>query len=114
MNFNGTPRPGGYCLRLQSAGCAQPYATPITRASLSNDESRAYCGIAESFATCEAVIDMTSSTNCAINEDCGGDGLADGRCETVGTLVNKCTYACESAAQCLGSQMCSVDTPYCH
>ncbi len=115
MTFNGTPRDGGYCLRRKgNTDCTRPYRVLITATSLSGQPAEEYCGINQALTTCDAVLDTTDDTGCTLATDCGAPGLNDGLCQTVGGAANKCTYACETAAQCPGSQACTDDTPYCH
>jgi len=105
MNYQGTPRPNGYCLKLVSATCERPYGTPINRGSLSDPNNPlAHCGIPESVTTCDAVLDLIHDTSCTAAtaaEDCGDPLIADdGRCETVGTFPDRCTYSCVMDAEC--------------
>ncbi|QED31086.1 hypothetical protein FRD00_03645 [Persicimonas caeni] len=111
MNFDGTALPDGYCLKTVSSGCSRPYgAVVITRASVSGAPEDSYCGIVESMTTCEAVVDLVQDTSCASNADCGVSGQDDGRCEQVGTLTDRCSYACSLGAQCPGSISCGGPT----
>jgi hypothetical protein len=100
MEFQGEARDGGYCLKDSTVeGCNDnPYRslTP-SRVSLSNAPGALYCTINESFATCEAVLDLEADKGCSVPEDCGAPGLDDGLCETVTATVNKCTYECSGA-----------------
>ncbi|MCC6872999.1 MAG: hypothetical protein IT378_01725 [Sandaracinaceae bacterium] len=100
MMFGVSPRPTGYCLKSVNGGCVQPYAiqTPV-RETLSGVGGMTFCGINESFTTCEAVLalDMNARCDSGMDSECPEGGL----CRTVGTLANRCTYECNDAAQCL-------------
>jgi hypothetical protein len=120
MTFKGEPRPKAYCLRRGSVGCAEPYTIGFAAESLSGAAEETYCGInqdgglqPETSVTCEAVRDLIDNTSCTTNTDCGeGQG---GLCQTVGLVMNKCTYACSGSAECLSTRMCDAPTtPYCH
>jgi hypothetical protein len=114
MEFMGEPREGGYCLKRGATGCVQPYNSPTPeRASLSGAAPEAYCGILEDRTTCEAVLDLIASTSCATAEDCGAEGVADARCESVNMTPNKCTYDCGVAADCPSSTICGAAGAYC-
>jgi hypothetical protein len=110
MNFQGTARPGGYCLLVSSgSNCVEPYSTLLTRGSLSQpNDAKTFCGIAESLTTCEAVLHLINNQGCTSDTDCGATGLNDGLCRTVGALANKCTYACGLAAQCPTPLVCNT------
>lgn len=100
MNYMGTPRPDGYCLRLVSAGCERPYgSTLITAESLSGAGEADYCGIEQELTTCDAVRAMREGRECT-----GGDVTlcadAGARCETIGAFDDLCTYSCGTATQC--------------
>jgi hypothetical protein len=125
MEFDGTPRQGGFCLRRVAKTCAKPFQTPITTASLSGAASEQYCGIDQENVRCEAVLDLIGDADCSggldtscgcardTNGACTGPGEG-GLCETVGVNANKCTYACGATAQCPNGTVCTVDDPYCH
>jgi hypothetical protein len=110
MNFQGTARPGGYCLLVSSgSNCVEPYSTLLTRGSLSQpNDAKTFCGIAESLTTCEAVLHLINNQGCTSDTDCGATGLNDGLCRTVGALANKCTYACSAVAQCPTGFSCNT------
>jgi hypothetical protein len=107
MTFMGAPREGGYC--LLAGDCARPYSmsTPERR-SLSGAPPGAYCGIDESATTCEALLDLINDTACMTDENCGADGLADGLCERVGAVADRCTIPCGLAGQCPAGLSCSA------
>ena len=109
MNFMGTARADGYCLKRFSTGCARPYTvTTAARVSLSAALVETYCGVDEASTTCEAVLALVDDAACAASTDtdCGVTGLADGLCRTVSGVMNRCTYACTTAAQCPGAVTC--------
>jgi hypothetical protein len=121
MDFQSVGRPGGYCLKLVSTGCEAPYKIPTpSRASLSGAAAAKYCGINEAVTTCEAVLALTKSATCTLDDECGAAGLDDGRCETVGVDANHCTYSCSSDVTCpsdfpcgttSGNKYCGGPTP---
>ena len=113
-------RAGGYCLKLVSAGCVQPYSTGSgERVSLSGETVTNACSVNETFTTCEAVLDYLDGKDCTSSSDCGAAELADARCETVGVLAQECTYTCSgSSSQCEASQSCGntskpAEDPWC-
>lgn len=109
MEFMGAARTGGYCLKQLDTGCAQPFTTPTpARASLSGAAAEVYCGLVETVTTCEAVLALINNDGCTTDDDCGAPGLADGRCELVNGVANKCTYGCTAASQCESGFMCPV------
>ena len=116
MNYMGTARPDGYCLKLASTGCARPYLIPVTGVSLSGfgDDETTYCGIDQNSTTCDAVRALRESRECA-----GGDATlcadAGARCEMVGLAPNRCTYPCGSPADCppIGIGSTCVGSSYC-
>jgi hypothetical protein len=114
MNFDGTPRAGGYCLKRGATGCVAPYRVPSdARVSLSGASAEVYCGVNEAVTTCEAVLDLIDDRACApaTDDDCGVPGLNDGRCRTVGGRANRCTYSCGTAADCPAGRACT--SSYC-
>jgi hypothetical protein len=117
MNFQGTARPGGYCLLVSSGtNCVEPYRVLINgRASLSQPtDLKNYCGIAEDTTTCEAVLHLINNQGCTGDADCGATGLNDGLCRTVAGAANKCTYACAGPAQCPSvAPTCNNPPAYC-
>lgn len=111
MEFQGTGRPDGYCLKLASETCSQPYNLVVLDAeSLSGLEEATYCSINESITTCDAMRALRSGQVCA-----GGDELlcadAGARCEMIGIAANQCTIPCGAATQCPLGFTCDVD--YC-
>ncbi len=116
MKFQGTDLPDGYCLKIASTGCNQPYYSAINRMSLSGAAAEDYCGIAESLTTCAAVLDLKASKTCSSDGECGLSGTDDARCEQVGLASNRCTYSCDLSTQCPGSTSCGSapgNTDYC-
>jgi hypothetical protein len=125
MNFQGTARDGGFCLRRATKTCTQPYKVPITAQSLSGADAESYCGIEQTLTRCEAVLDLVNSRACpdGLDTSCGcqrdGDGActgagAGGLCKTVGVDANQCTYPCAVANQCPTAFSCDVPaTAYC-
>jgi hypothetical protein len=125
MNFQGTARDGGFCLKRFSAGCDQPYKVPLTEVSLSGAPSEAYCGIDEAVTRCEAVLDLLHSRACpdGLDSSCGChrdengnclDAGLGGLCRTVDMVSNQCTFPCDADNRCLPSLACSDSAPkYC-
>lgn len=106
MTFMGTPRPGGFCLRLASAGCARPYfPAPAQRTSLSG-MSDTYCVLIEELATCEALGSWFEGVECTDAAQCGNSELDDGRCETIRGR-SKCTYTCARVDDCPATSSCT-------
>ncbi|HKY34613.1 MAG TPA: hypothetical protein VJN18_01630 [Polyangiaceae bacterium] len=125
MEFNGTPRTGGFCLKRSAKTCAKPFQTPIAVASLSGAPSEQYCGIDQENVRCEAVLDLIGDAACSdgLDTSCGCardmDGNctnagAGGLCRIVGVNPNKCTYTCGASAQCPTGFTCTGAQPYCH
>jgi hypothetical protein len=102
MNLNGKAL-GGYCLRLESAGCAVPYSVRLTAGSLSGAPSANYCGIDQTATTCKAVLDLVAGQIICTNDTNCGLGQGDGLCKTVGTIANRCTIPCASGSNCLNA-----------
>lgn len=125
MEFQGTARPGGFCLKRVAKTCARPFQTPTTGVSLSGAASEQYCGIDEDSTRCEAVLDLLASMACADgmdiscgclrdqNGECTNTG-AGGVCRTVGVNANQCTYACGVTNDCPTGKTCTAGQPYCH
>lgn len=111
MNYMGTERPDGYCLRLSSATCTRPYGTTlITAVSLSGEAEAEYCGIDQATTTCDAVRALRESRACTGGDVslCANDGA---RCEMVGAFADRCTYSCGTPDQCPTGVTC--DGEYC-
>jgi hypothetical protein len=100
MNFKGQAL-GGYCLRLESAGCEVPYSVRLTASSSSGAPSANYCGIDQAATTCAAVLDFVAGKKTCGNDINCGLGQGDGLCRTVGTISNRCTIPCSSGTNCL-------------
>ncbi len=102
MAFNAVDRVGGYCLEDVDAGCDQPFGVGVSgRNTLSGVTGKAFCGINEVNATCEAVRALLDNQQCPGGAD--GECPESGLCRTVGVLGNRCTYACAAAQDCPGS-----------
>jgi hypothetical protein len=126
MEFNGVPRPGGFCLKRVAKTCPTSiYKFPISTASLSGASKEAYCGIAQSLTRCEAVLDLVASVACpdGLDASCGCPRDKDGKCtapgqgglcETVGVDDKRCTYPCGAVSDCPGGKTCTSEQPYCH
>ena len=125
MEFQTTPRAGGFCLRRVAKTCVRPYTIPITATSLSGAPSENYCGIDQATTRCEAVLDLSTGQACPDgadsscgctrdqNGDCTDPGLG-GSCRTVGVFTNQCTYQCGSPNHCPSGFSCGgVATTYC-
>ena len=110
MNYMGTPRAGGYCLRPRAAApeCEIAYTTILEdRVSLSGRPADDNCGINEANTTCEAV--RAYGQNCGAGGDpapCNGFGASRCGSLSMGALVNRCTYACSFPFQCVGEAPC--------
>ena len=102
MNFMGTARPDGYCLKLSSEGCERPYLTAVIDESLSGEPEAMYCGIDQATTTCDAVRALRESRECP-GGDAGACADAGARCEMVGLANERCTYTCGSPDDCLGA-----------
>jgi hypothetical protein len=112
LNFGSEPQ-GGFCMRRQSAACAEPYGIPITRTSLSKAASATYCGFSEQRTSCDAIRALQTNQQCSGGaSDCDAAGAV---CGTVGTLVQRCTYACTGSAECPTFAPCPTTgmNPYC-
>jgi hypothetical protein len=98
---------GGRCMRRLAAGCDEPYSAPrLTRGSLSGAAEDAYCGVAESRTSCEAILGLIGGAKCEDGSDatCNGAGAL---CRAVNGTTHRCTYACESTATCPGDFPCA-------
>lgn len=94
-NFGSTFH-GNYCLydRSTRAGMTCPNTTTSQTAVASvGGVTATYCFPQQTLTTCEAVLQFRASGGCAVDEDCGADGVTDGRCRDDGEGL-KCTYAC--------------------
>src|SRR5690606_32400921 len=101
MQYDGADRAGGYCLkeRLVAGDCTEPTTVlAADRTTLSGETGKAYCTINETLATCEAVRALLDNQTCpnGTDDECPEGGL----CRQVGDLLNRCTYACDVAANC--------------
>ena len=100
MNFMGTPRPSGHCLRRLSAGCARPNLSIVIAESLSGEPETMYCGIDQTSTTCDAVRALRNSATCTdatVTADCADAGAL---CATVGAGMNRCTIPCIGPDDC--------------
>ncbi|MDH3625460.1 MAG: hypothetical protein OES69_13040 [Myxococcales bacterium] len=104
MEYQGAAYPDeltGFCLKTTEGGCEQPYSITLeNRPSLSDAAVADYCGINEELATCEAVRGLLTNVRCdgGDDQDCP---QPSGLCRQVGSLENRCTYACQSLIECL-------------
>ena len=113
MTFGDNAMPhGSFCLKAASTGCAQPYRVLIDSPSVSGAASEEYCGINQANTTCEAIDSPRSDTMCSFDDDCGAQGLDDGRCELVGGALG-CTISCTADSRCLQDQTCDIAEQYC-
>ncbi|QQR91075.1 MAG: hypothetical protein IPJ88_04910 [Myxococcales bacterium] len=109
---------GTFCMKLLSAGCAEPYQVPITKRSVltsENDPPEQFCGISEDLNTCDAML--------AFNKTCTQDGecIIDGTptpttaaiCRTVNGAPTRCSYLCGDSLQCTVSAPCPNGGGYC-
>lgn len=100
-NFKGAPH-GSFCLvQVGSELDACPQQTNKNRGATSVLlESGRYCFPDDSLTTCEA-IKAFGNGGCGVSDAvCGAVDLSDGLCRS-----NKCTYACGTADDCLGSTL---------
>ncbi|AKF06544.1 hypothetical protein DB32_003693 [Sandaracinus amylolyticus] len=112
MNYMGTPRDGGYCLRRLSLGCSRPYSVPIAgRRTLSGKTGEMYCGIDEAVTTCEAVLVFGEDCPSGLATDC--TSAPGAVCGTVAGIANTCTYACADNLQCPMLRTCPDASDYC-
>lgn len=97
-------RLGGFCLKLRSAGCSEPYGMPIeSRASVSEAAADTYCGINEARTSCAAITALLANRACSGDEQaCAAPGAL---CRDVSAIAGRCTYACSNSRQC------PLDTP---
>ena len=99
MQWMGADRPEGYCLKDDTGGCTEPFTITLTgRTSLSGRTGARYCGINEALTTCEAVRALLDDAMCpgGLDSECPEGGL----CRRVGSLNNRCTYACGGVVEC--------------
>jgi len=99
MEFDGATRTESFCLPIKGADeCPSPWVFEAQKLSVEGATVTA-CGPNEAVTTCEAVLDAGES--CVNADECGVQGLADGRCEPT-TFENtlRCTYDCTSSNQC--------------
>jgi hypothetical protein len=103
---------GSYCMQEASSACAPPYYLPLTAASKTSAQPSQYCVHNTATISCDAIVSLTSAKTCTAASECG----AGARCETVGVLANRCTYACVDSDDCPSNKACNEknsDTPYC-
>ena len=106
MTYDGQRYPSneiGFCLKSIDLGgsCANPYRIVITRTSLSGAAADDYCGINENLATCPAVRALLDDLACdPVNQDQDCPQPA-GLCRELPGMLNRCTYLCDVAQQCL-------------
>jgi hypothetical protein len=125
MEFQGSPRSGGFCLRRAVKTCGRPYTIGISAKSLSGVAAENYCGIDQQNVTCEAVIDLEDSRTCMTQPDsacgclrdaenkCVGAGQG-GLCRDFAVLQGQCTYQCGTANHCPEGLSCTGSpTKYC-
>jgi len=124
LSFKGTPRAGGYCLKLASKGCSNPYLVNVTRGSLSHPQpALKYCAINENKTTCEAILQSQAPAPTSIcapssgtpdDTKCGAPGLNDGLCRNVNSSSDyRCTYECEDVKECSGTDPCNCTGASC-
>jgi hypothetical protein len=105
MDFAGSAH-GNYCLKVESAGCTQPFLIGETKTSLGGVDAL-FCTLNENLTTCEALADLEAGATdqcdpsaTDLDAECGDPSLADGLCRKVGVIDNKCTYECELGRDC--------------
>jgi hypothetical protein len=105
LEFEFTPI-GHYCLAEAASPCDAPFTVLVDSESLSGAATATYCGIEETFTTCEAVLALQQDWHCS-----GTDGMCGpfmqpevavpgALCRQVGPNANRCTYRCAGAAEC--------------
>jgi hypothetical protein len=65
-----------------------------------------FCVHNTAVTTCEAVVSLTTLKSCSaatLENDCGRGA----RCEQLGELANRCTYACVDNADCPSNKACN-------
>jgi len=99
---------GAYCLQqIGDALCPNRVAAKRTaRSTLGVEDS--FCFPDDSFTTCEGVLDFQSV--CTTPDDCGAAGINDALC-----ISQRCTYGCDSSADCSGTNSCigASSSQYC-
>lgn len=108
MYFAGSLRMQAYCLVEADGSCLLPDPIQVQRDSLSGVRGDYYCAIREDLTTCEAVRDFARP--CVEDDDCGVDGLADGKCRLFDGM-RQCTYACSDDDECSGGTICIGNPP---
>ncbi len=84
---------GYFCQWLQtSCGSTEPFGYPSSKDAVEGGTA-AVCSLR--YASCEAYFDMTSTSECATDDECGIDMLDDARCD--GTI---CSLRCLDANDC--------------
>ncbi|MFK7985071.1 MAG: hypothetical protein AB8I08_03495 [Sandaracinaceae bacterium] len=99
-----TLRADRYCMKRLSTTCDNPFTGSLMRTPTAGGDPVAYCAIAETITTCEAVNAMLDDRgdmlDCPTNDCPGlGEGAA---CRTVGGAENRCTSRCNDESNCLG------------
>jgi hypothetical protein len=106
---------GFFCMQELSGGCVNPYRIQLSATSKSGVGSAQYCAHNTDVTSCKGIVSLTSDKSCTgatEQADCGPGA----RCETVGGIANRCTYACSSDAVCPVDFACneqSSASPYC-
>ena len=93
--------------------CGDVRPIQVQRDSLSGILDEYYCAIREDLTTCEAIKDF--GRPCLEDDDCGVEGLADGRCRTFDGS-RQCTYPCSATIECANGTSCvgnPPDSSYC-
>ncbi len=99
---------GYFCLAALPPACDQPYVGVAGKESISGEAAANYCGVAEDFATCEAVLALQSGWHCTgegmCSEELGGtqEAVLGAICRDLfaGAATNRCTYRCATDAVC--------------
>ena len=111
MMYDAMARSTAFCLPMANPDCQAPYATKVTRTSVSGAMDD-YCTLNESIQTCEAFFDYGSS--CADAADCGAAGLDDGLCEPIDFDVAGCTLPCTTSDECPSNSIgCGLGGDFC-
>ena len=100
MFFDGGTRESHYCLKLESAGCREPFAVMAEPRTSISGYTDFYCGLNEDLQTCEAVMAVFDGDRCDTDAECPQPG---GLCRLLRGLGYVCTYPCADSFECYAS-----------
>lgn len=108
---------GHFCfLDASMGGCGdtdmtrRPYRTRTELDSI-DGVTATYC-MPPVTTTCQGIRDTQSET-CALDTDCGEDGLDDGYCPLIGPGMGLCSYLCGGAVDCANPLSCGGTPQHC-